>query len=109
MNRLTKNDDAGASPPSARPEVWRPELTMREREVMGWLACGKTDAEIAALMAISPRTVQKHLEHVYVKLGVETRTAAVMRLLATREDERNDRVCRLSRSLHSKPHPRELP
>ncbi|MGA8785847.1 MAG: LuxR C-terminal-related transcriptional regulator, partial [Polaromonas sp.] len=39
-------------------------------------------AEIAALLSISPRTVQKHLEHVYVKLGVETRTAAVMRMLA---------------------------
>lgn len=54
-------------------------LTPREGEVMHWLACGKTDAEIAALLFISPRTVQKHLEHVYVKLGVETRTAAVMR------------------------------
>lgn len=56
-----------------------PGLTLREGEVMSWLACGKTDAEIAALLSISPRTVQKHLEHIYVKLGVETRTAAVMR------------------------------
>ena len=56
-----------------------PGLTLREGEVMCWLACGKTDAEIAALLSISPRTVQKHLEHIYVKLGVETRTAAVMR------------------------------
>jgi DNA-binding CsgD family transcriptional regulator len=56
-------------------------LTQREAEVMHWLACGKTDAEIAALLSISPRTVQKHLEHIYVKLGVETRTAAVMRAL----------------------------
>jgi DNA-binding CsgD family transcriptional regulator len=54
-------------------------LTLGESQVMHWLACGKTDAEIAALLSISPRTVQKHLEHVYVKLGVETRTAAVMR------------------------------
>jgi DNA-binding CsgD family transcriptional regulator len=58
------------------------DLTLREGEVMRWLSCGKTDAEIAALLAISPRTVQKHLEHIYVKLGVETRTAAVMRSLA---------------------------
>ncbi len=57
-------------------------LTPREGEVMHWLSCGKTDAEIAALLSISPRTVQKHLEHVYVKLGVETRTAAVMRAIA---------------------------
>jgi DNA-binding CsgD family transcriptional regulator len=54
-------------------------LTQRETEVMRWLACGKTDADIASLLAISPRTVHKHLEHIYDKLGVETRTAAVMR------------------------------
>lgn len=64
-------------PPDLSPQG----LTQREAEVMHWLACGKTDAEIAALLAISPRTVQKHLEHIYVKLGVETRTAAVMRTL----------------------------
>lgn len=57
-------------------------LTPRERDVMHWLAAGKTDAEIAALLSLSPRTVSKHLEHIYVKLGVETRTAAVMRVLA---------------------------
>jgi len=57
-------------------------LTAREREVLQWLARGKTDAEIATLLAISPRTVNKHLEHVYVKLGVETRTAAVMRAMS---------------------------
>lgn len=64
------------------PDIHAPGLTQREAEVMHWLACGKMDAEIAALLAISPRTVQKHLEHIYVKLGVETRTAAVMRALA---------------------------
>ena len=56
-------------------------LTPREREVMRWLAAGKTDREIAVLLGCSHRTVQKHLERVYVKLGVETRTAAVMRAL----------------------------
>ncbi|MDP2255689.1 MAG: helix-turn-helix transcriptional regulator [Polaromonas sp.] len=64
------------------PDISAPGLTQREADVMHWLACGKTDAEIAALLSISPRTVQKHLEHIYVKLGVETRTAAVMRALA---------------------------
>lgn len=64
------------------PTVTSSDLTPREAEVMQWLARAKTDAEIAALLSISPRTVQKHLEHIYVKLGVETRTAAVMRTLA---------------------------
>lgn len=63
------------------PGISPPGLTQREAEVMHWLAGGKTDAEIAALLSISPRTVQKHLEHIYIKLGVETRTAAVMRAL----------------------------
>ncbi len=72
----------GTPPTPMPPNISPPGLTQREGEVMHWLACGKTDADIAALLAISPRTVQKHLEHVYVKLGVETRTAAVMRALA---------------------------
>jgi DNA-binding CsgD family transcriptional regulator len=54
-------------------------LTAREREVLGWVARGRTNAEIAAHLWISPLTVGKHLENVYVKLGVRTRTAAVAR------------------------------
>jgi DNA-binding CsgD family transcriptional regulator len=57
-------------------------LTAREREVLEWVAAGKTDRDIAAILGISPRTVHKHLQHAYAKLGVETRTAAVMRALA---------------------------
>jgi DNA-binding CsgD family transcriptional regulator len=57
-------------------------LTRREREVLALLASGKTNADIGLLLAISPRTVQKHLEHVFVKLGVETRTAAALRAIA---------------------------
>jgi DNA-binding CsgD family transcriptional regulator len=57
-------------------------LTAREREVLEWVAAGKTDRDIGAIIGISPRTVHKHLQHVYAKLGVETRTAAVMRTLA---------------------------
>ena len=54
-------------------------VTARERDVLEWLAAGKTDREIGEILAMSPRTVQKHLQHIYEKLGVETRTAAVMR------------------------------
>ena len=51
-------------------------LTPREAEVVGWVARGKTNGEIAAVLFISPQTVRKHLENVFEKLGVRTRTAA---------------------------------
>ncbi len=51
-------------------------LTLREREVLRWLARGKSNAEIATILGISSATVGKHLEHIYPKLGVENRTAA---------------------------------
>ena len=54
-------------------------LTPREGEILEWVAAGKSDRQIAAIVGVSPRTVQKHLEHIYVKLGVENRTAAAMR------------------------------
>jgi DNA-binding CsgD family transcriptional regulator len=59
-------------------------LTARECDVLHWLAAGKTDRDIGSILGISPRTVQKHLQRIYEKLGVETRTAAVMRALALR-------------------------
>jgi len=76
--------EPGPGPEPAPRHAGRQALTPRENEVLQWLAHGKTDAEIAALLGLSPRTVHKHLEHIYVKLGVETRTAAVMRALALR-------------------------
>ena len=56
-------------------------LTAREAEVLRWVAAGKSDAQIGAILGASPRTVQKHLQRVYEKLGVEGRTAAAMRLV----------------------------
>jgi DNA-binding CsgD family transcriptional regulator len=56
-------------------------LSPRQIETLAWVAKGKTNAEIAALLSVSPRTVQKHLELVYQRLGVESRTAAVMRAI----------------------------
>jgi DNA-binding CsgD family transcriptional regulator len=52
-------------------------LTAREREVLDLVAEGKTNAEIAAALWISPGTVRRHLDNVFRKLGVHTRTAAV--------------------------------
>ena len=55
-------------------------LTAREREVLSWVARGETNAEVARRLWLSPGTVRTHLEHVYAKLGVNTRTAAAARL-----------------------------
>lgn len=52
-------------------------LTDREVEILAWVARGKTNQEIAAVLVVSPHTVRKHLEHTYEKLRVHTRTAAV--------------------------------
>jgi DNA-binding CsgD family transcriptional regulator len=56
-----------------RPE---PQLTAREREILELVAEGRTNGEIAERLWISPGTVRKHLENLYAKLGVHTRTAA---------------------------------
>jgi DNA-binding CsgD family transcriptional regulator len=55
-------------------------LTRREREVMTHVSNGLTNAEIARVLVIEPSTVRKHLEHVFEKLGVGSRTAAVAKL-----------------------------
>jgi DNA-binding CsgD family transcriptional regulator len=49
--------------------------------VLAWVAAGKSDACIAELLGLSPRTVSKHLQNVYRKLGVANRTGAAMRAL----------------------------
>jgi DNA-binding CsgD family transcriptional regulator len=53
-------------------------LTSREIEVLAWVAVGKTNAETGQLLSIAPGTVKKHLDHIYEKLGVGTRTEAVV-------------------------------
>ena len=52
------------------------ELTPRESEVLTWISRGKTNQEIAMILDFSPRTVNKHLEQIFRKLGVENRTTA---------------------------------
>jgi DNA-binding CsgD family transcriptional regulator len=72
--------------PEPRPDVLRPlGLSRRETEVLAWLTEGKTNAEIAIILGTSVRTVDKHLERVFRKLDVETRTAAVARALALQQ------------------------
>lgn len=62
-------------------------LTPRERDVATWLAHGRTNSEIATILQSRPRTVEKHVERILLKLGVENRTAAarVVLGLATAE------------------------
>ncbi len=51
-------------------------ITKREAEVLLWISQGKSNKDIADILGVSPRTVNKHLEQIFVKLGVENRTAA---------------------------------
>jgi DNA-binding NarL/FixJ family response regulator len=51
-------------------------ITKRESEVLDWISYGKTSWEIAQILAMSPRTVTKHLEQIFKKLGVDNRTSA---------------------------------
>lgn len=51
-------------------------VTQREAEVLFWIARGKSNRDIGEILELSPRTVNKHLEQIYSKLGVENRAAA---------------------------------
>ena len=70
---LVERQSGGAS---ASSRLASAALTPRETEVLSWLSKGKTNRDIGDILGMSPRTVNKHLEHVFRKLGVETRAAA---------------------------------
>jgi DNA-binding CsgD family transcriptional regulator len=61
-------------------------LTAREAEVLYWVVKGKTNRDVGDILGASPRTITKHLEHVFEKLGVETRTAAAALALSRVKD-----------------------
>lgn len=80
--RQTKAFDAGRELPLATGAINYARLaslglTTRECDVMLWISEGKRDREIATILGLSPRTVEKHVSHIFEKLKVETRTAAV--------------------------------
>jgi DNA-binding CsgD family transcriptional regulator len=77
---LTLVEEALAAPTSALGGLG---LTARETEVLSWVAQGKTNREIGMILGASERTVQKHLERVFQKLGVESRTAATLKAWQT--------------------------
>jgi len=70
MKKLPPQPNGAASVASV------PSLTSREHEILHWIAAGKRDREIGAILNVSSRTVQKHVEHILDKLEVETRGAA---------------------------------
>ena len=91
--RLAK--DAGGNPPAEFSSELG--LTTREGEVLSWLSKGKTNRDIAQILGLSPRTVDKHLEQIYAKLGVENRTAAAA--IATNAARKNYiNSCRLGQA-----------
>jgi DNA-binding CsgD family transcriptional regulator len=71
-------------------QQWQPTpvglecLTLREREILEAVANGDTNPQIARTLCISPSTVRAHLEHIFEKLHVKTRTQAAARLFAAR-------------------------
>jgi DNA-binding CsgD family transcriptional regulator len=69
--------------PSERPSC-EDMLTARERDVMRYVEDGLSNAEIARELWIQPTTVRKHLENIFAKLGVRSRTAALSKLLVSR-------------------------
>ena len=57
------------------------KFTERQRQVAAWLAQGKTNREIATILGIATRTVEKHVETLLRKLHVENRTAAALEIV----------------------------
>lgn len=68
--------EAGGAPDESGLLQQKLGLTQREAEVLVWIARGKSNRDIAEILTLSPRTVNKHLEQIYTKLGVENRTSA---------------------------------
>jgi DNA-binding CsgD family transcriptional regulator len=55
-------------------------FTRREREVAAWICQGKTNMEVATILGVSPRTIHKHVEHLFEKTGTESRLALTVLL-----------------------------
>jgi DNA-binding CsgD family transcriptional regulator len=65
------------SPPGPN-ALTRLGVTAREAEVLYWIAQGKSNPDIATILGANVRTVHKHVEHIFQKLGLETRNAAML-------------------------------
>lgn len=71
--------DFFAAPRAASPEEVLPELTARERDILGLIARGHSNATIAARLFVSPNTVRNHITHIFAKLQVADRAEAIVR------------------------------
>jgi DNA-binding CsgD family transcriptional regulator len=71
-------------PPPRADELVGLGISRRQAEVLALVARGETNGQVAAALGLSPRTVQKHLEHIYDRLGVRTRAAVTARALGAR-------------------------
>ena len=65
--------------PPAVPEIVFPELTVREHEVLDLLAAGRSNADVAADLVLSPKTVRNHVSNIFAKLHVADRSAAIVK------------------------------
>ena len=68
-----------SDPRPTSPEIVFPELTEREREILGFIAKGHSNATIAARLFVSPHTVRNHITHIFAKLQVRDRAQAMLR------------------------------
>lgn len=71
--------DFFSTPKHSSPEGAFPELTARERDILGLIAQGQTNAKIAAQLFVSPHTVRNHITHIFAKLQVADRAQAIIR------------------------------
>jgi DNA-binding CsgD family transcriptional regulator len=86
--------DLGQPPPASEPEPDPRGLTPREREILPYLAAGRTSRQIAEALFISPRTAGAHISRILAKLGASTRgeAAAAGRLAGLIEDSELERL-----------------
>jgi DNA-binding CsgD family transcriptional regulator len=78
---LEERQRAGSFTPTLLRSLRAHGLTLREAEVLSWVAQGKTNNETATILRVSSRTVQTHLDHIYRKLDVHTRAAAATKAM----------------------------
>jgi DNA-binding NarL/FixJ family response regulator len=77
LSRIADHNGSGAAKVEPKPEMLQSlGLTPREAEVLFWVCQGKSNPEVCTILEMKLFTVKKHLENIYMKLGVENRTAA---------------------------------